>query len=594
MTKEMKQSLVDSIIQQNGYGPEEQITKDLLLLVNESNDQLFIAKLYNEIALYNKVQAKMSDNYVGFSSAFPVQSQGVPASKRGQAAVNPALANINIAIENTNPEWRTDEAIVKDFYRGLDVATGIKGPEGSDNAQAYYDYLNTKLNQLVEDTGLLGVVIRPPRGEGGTIYMSEDLDEWFRNNTPMDMTEGFYPAEGKSYRKYPGFAKPTIITKPVMTFNEESGYWDHTGDYLKGAESFNSDGKFNTSLDTGDTFYVAVGTVKPDGTSVGEVQVLSYDEKKLLEQEVAEDPSSQIINVSSDKAELEAQLKQWTDYNTSVAAAPEYSIFGGITPDYAIYKQPDLANAFKDGDPTAAQMKDAMLPEQVYAGSIPEEQFYGGFDHISGQGPGLNNSQKISWISLAPQEIKAIQTDLMQAGYLDPESYFLEQGAWQDKTATAMATAMTDANLNMTDVYSQLTAEKERYFTKPPLLPKVYQQPSPEFVKSQVDAALKSAGVTRKLTDAELVAFSDYYIQADKDYETANAEYQKNLDLANRLFPGAPSEIMIPSTPSEELSAFAEQAFEPQEAAQQRGIQERNDLSYLFSSIDQFDRMIGG
>ena len=594
MTKEMKQSLVDSIIQQNGYGPEEQITKDLLSLVNESNDQLFIAKLYNEIALYNKVQAKMSDNYVGFSSAFPVQSQGVPASKRGQAAVNPALTNINIAIENTNPEWRTDEAIVKDFYRGLDVATGIKGPEGSENAEAYYDYLNTKLNQLVEDTGLLGVVIRPPRGEGGTIYMSEDLDDWFRNNTPMDMTEGFYPAEGKSYRKYPGFAKPTIITKPVMTFNEESGYWEHTGDYLKGAESFNSDGKFNTGLDTGDTFQVAVGTKKPDGTSVGEVQTLSYDEYKLLEQEIAEDPSSQIINVSGDKAQVQAQLDQWVDYNTSVAAAPEYSIFGGITPDYAIYKQPDLANAFKDGDPTAAQMKDAMLPEQVYAGSIPEEQFYGGFDHISGQGPGLNNSQKISWISLAPQEIKAIQTDLMQAGYLDPESYFLEQGAWQDKTATAMATAMTDANLNMTDVYSQLTAEKERYFTKPPLLPKVYQQPSPEFVKSQIDAALKSAGVTRKLTDAELVAFSDYYIQADKDYETANAEYEKNLDLANRLFPGAPSEIMIPSTPGEELAAFAEQAFESQEAAQQRGIQERNDLSYLFSSIDQFDRMIGG
>ena len=125
---------------------------------------------------------------------------------------------------------------------------------------------------------------------------------------------------------------------------------------------------------------------------------------------------------------MQAQLDQWVDYNTSVAAAPEYSIFGGITPDYAIYKQPDLANAFKDGDPTAAQMKDAMLPEQVYAGSIPEEQFYGGTDHISGQGPGLNNTQKISWISLAPQEIKAIQTDLMQAGYLDPDifSFFHE------------------------------------------------------------------------------------------------------------------------------------------------------------------------
>tara|TARA_R100000781_G_scaffold106002_1_gene69916 strand:+ start:478 stop:633 length:156 start_codon:yes stop_codon:yes gene_type:complete len=51
---------------------------------------------------------------------------------------------------------------------------------------------------------------------------------------------------------------------------------------------------------------------------------------------------------------------------------------------------------------------------------------------------------------------------------------------------------------------------------------------------------------------------------------------------------------MIPSTPGEELTTFAEQKFEPELQAQQRGIQERNDLSYLFSSIDQFDRMIGG
>jgi len=139
-----------------------------------------------------------------------------------------------------------------------------------------------------------------------------------------------------------------------------------------------------------------------------------------------------------------------------------------------------------------------------------------------------------------------------------------------------------------------LNAEKERYFKKPPLTPKVYQTPSPGFIKDQIDAALKSAGVTRKLTDAELVAFSDFYIQADKDYDTATAEYQKNLDLAERLFPGAPTEISIPSTAGEELAAFAEEKFEPQLQAQQRGIQERNDLSYLFSSIDQFDRMIGG
>lgn len=593
MTEEFKQSLVDSIIQQRGFTPDDRITQDLLALVSESNDQLFIAKVYNELALYDKVQAQMSDDKINF--------ENLGRAARGLGPANPTLSTFNRALDNSvdSPSWRTgntpaEQELAKDIYRGLDVAAGIKGPEGSEAASDYYDYLNKKLDQVIEDTGFLGVVIRPPRGEGGTIYVSEDLNEWFINNPPMAMLEGFYPSEGKSYRKYPGFAKPTILTKPAMTKNDETGYYEHTGDYLYAAESFNADGKFNTELDIGDTFNVAVGSVKPDGTSIGDVQTLSYDELQLLEAEVALDPTKQIVHTSGNKDEAEQQLKAWLEINNLNAQAPEYDIFGGITPDYAIYKQPDLADAFIDGDPTAAEMKDAMLPQQIYAGSIPEEQFYGGTDHISGQGPGLNNTQKISWISLAPQEIKAIQTDLMQAGYLDPESYFLEQGAWQDKTAGAMFSAMVDANLNMIDVYSQISAEKERYFKKPPLTPKVYQTPSPGFIKNQIDAALKSAGVTRKLTDAELVAFSDFYIQADKDYETANAEYQKNLDLANKLFPGSATEIQIPSTAREELEAYAEQKFEPELQAQQRGIQERNDLSYLFSSIDQFDRMIGG
>lgn len=592
MTEEFKQSLVDSIIQQRGFAPDEQITKDLLALVSESNDQLFIAKVYNELSMYDKVQAQMSTDKINF------ENLGMAAM--GQRAANPTLATFNRALDNSveTPTWRTgttpaEQKLAKDIYRGLDVAAGVKGPEGSEAASNYYDYLNTKLDQIIEDTGLLGVVIRPPRGEGGTIYVSEDLNEWFINNPPRAMLEGFYPTEGKSYRKYPGFAKPTILTKPAMTLDDESGYYEHTGDYLYAAQSFNADGKFNTELDIGDTFQVAVGTVTPDGSSIGEVQTLSYDELQLLEAEVAQDPTKQIVHTSGNKDEADQVLKDWLDINQNFASAPEYDIFGGITPDYAIYKQPDLADAFKDGDPSAAQMKDAMLPEQVYAGSIPEEQFYGGTDHISGQGAGLNNTQKISWISLAPQEIKAVQTDLLQAGYLDPESYFLEQGAWQEKTSGAMYSAMVDANLNMTDVYSQLNAEKERYFKKPPLTPTVYQTPSPGFIKDQIDAALRSAGVTRKLTDAELVAFSDFYIQADKDYETANSEYQKNLDLAERLFPGQ-TEIQIPSTAREELEAYAERAFEPELQAQQRGIQERNDLSYLFSSIDQFDRMIGG
>ena len=599
MDKDFKLSFVNNIIQVRNFALDDEITEILLDLVDEDiTDQVFIAKVYTELNVYDTVGANMSNDLIDFGMPYGM-------TERRRTTRTP-LNTFNIALNATTQnlyglnDWKIgqtedDQKRNVDIYRGLDIAAGIQGPEGPDNAKSYYEYLNGKLDKIVTDTGLLGVIVRPPRGDGGTIYVTEDLDEYFRNNAPVDISQGFYPIEGKSYRKYPGFAKPTILTRPAMQLDEDTNTWNQVkGEYIESVESFSAEGRFNTELDIGDTFNVAVGTKTSDGASVGEVQSLSRDELLLLEEQVAEDPTKEIIFTGGSKGEAQAALDGWVDYNTNLSTAPEYDIFGGITPDYAIYKQPDLADAFKDGEPTASQMKDALLPEQIYAGSIPEEQFYGGADHISGQGPGLNNTQKISWISLAPQEIKAIQTDLMQAGYLGVEEYFLEQGAWQDKTSGAMYSAMVDANLNMIDVYSQLNAEKERYFKKPPLTPKVYQTPSPGYVKDQIDAALRSAGVTRKLTDAELVAFSEFYIQADKDYDTANSEYQKNLDLANRLFPGAPTEISIPSTASEELAAYAERQFEPQLQAQQKGIQERNDMSYLFSSIDQFDRMIGG
>ena len=599
MDKDFKQGFVDSIIALRGFAPDEEITKILQDLVSEEiPDQVFIAKIYTELNVYDTVGANMSKDLISFQEPYG-QVDRRRSSRTPLNTFNKALNNAVSQLYGVS-DWKTaqtdeEKKRNEDIYAGLDIAAGLKGAGTPGASEEYYNYLNTKLDKVYEDTGLLGVVLRPPQGEGGTIYATEDLDEYFRNNPPVSLGEGFYPIEGKNYRKYPGFAKPTILTRPAMKLNEETNTWEPVdGEYLKAVESYSSEGKFNTDLDIGDTFSVAIGTRTPDGSSVGEVQTLSRDELLLLEDEIAEDPTKELIFAGGTKDSAQAALDGWLDYNTSLAAAPEYDIFGGITPDYAIYKQPDLADAFRDGEPTASQMKDALLPEQIYAGSIPEEQFYGATDHISGQGPGLNNTQKISWISLAPQEIKAVQTDLMQAGYLGVEEFFLEQGAWQDKTAGAMYSAMVDANLNMIDVYTQLNAEKERYFKKPPLTPKVYQTPSPGFIKDQIDAALKSAGVTRKLTDAELVAFSDFYIQADKDYDTATAEYQKNLDLANKLFPGAPTEISIPSTAGEELAAFAEQQFEPQLQAQQRGIQERNDLSYLFSSIDQFDRMIGG
>ena len=68
MTEEFKQALVQSIIDQRGFTENEQIYKDLVALVKESNDQLFIAKVYNDLAMYDKVQAQMSNQLISFES----------------------------------------------------------------------------------------------------------------------------------------------------------------------------------------------------------------------------------------------------------------------------------------------------------------------------------------------------------------------------------------------------------------------------------------------------------------------------------------------------------------------------------------------
>ena len=60
-------------------------------------------------------------------------------------------------------DWKNDKLKDQkrniDIYRGLDIAAGIQGPEGPDNARLYYEYLNGKLDQIVTDTGLLGVIV---------------------------------------------------------------------------------------------------------------------------------------------------------------------------------------------------------------------------------------------------------------------------------------------------------------------------------------------------------------------------------------------------------------------------------------------------
>ena len=300
MDKEFKQGFVDSIIAFRGFGPDEVITKILLDLVSEDiPDQVFIAKVYTEINVYDTVGANMSNDLIQFNVSYGE----VDRRRTSRTPLTTFTASLNNTVQNLYgvSDWRTaqtdeEKKRNEDIYAGLDIAAGLKGADNPVDSENYYNYLNTKLDMIYEDTGLLGVVLRPPQGEGGTIYVTEDLDEYFRNNAPVALGEGFYPLEGKNYRKYPGFAKPTILTRAAMSYNEELGVWEPVdGEYLKAVESYGSNGKFNTELDIGDTFSVAIGTKTPDGSSVGEVKTISRDELLLLEDEVAEDPTKEII-----------------------------------------------------------------------------------------------------------------------------------------------------------------------------------------------------------------------------------------------------------------------------------------------------------
>ena len=591
MDKEYKQKLVDNIILSRGFQKDEAIYKDLQSFVSEDiADETFIAKVYAELEIFDQ-QNRMTVDPTGQDWL-----ETLGAAAMGKTRANQTLSTFNKSLDATTNELLPDAVnwgatdFSKDIYRGLDIAAGVKG--GKDQ-QKYYEWLKDKLDIVQEQTGLLGVIVRPPRGEGSTIYVTEELDEYIRANSIIDDT--FYPGGGfEKFRGYPGFSEPTILYKPSMGMSEEDPeMWEHDGGYLDYVTSYNKQtGKINTEDDVADSYSVAVFTKLADGSVEVETQDLSRDQRVVLEEEIENNPNKSIQPLGNNETTNKTIIEEYTAILEGSNQFSNFNVFGDISADYAIFKRPDLASTFDEGM-TAADSMDAMRPEEILAKDIPENYFYGGTDHISGQGSSFNGTQKISWISLAPQEIKAIQVDLMQAGYLSPEQFFIEQGAWQDYTAAGMADAMGDANRNFTDIDSQIQSEKTRYFDKPPLTPKVYVNPSPEAIKAQVDSALKASGVTRKLSDAEMLAFADYYSEADRDYDKASAEYNKNLDLAERMFPSS-QEITMPTSPGQALQSYVDQQFAPEIEAREQALKERNDLSYLFSTIDTMSRLASG
>ena len=63
---------------------------------------------------------------------------------------------------------------------------------------------------------------------------------------------------------------------------------------------------------------------------------------------------------------------------------------------------------------------------------------------------------------MLPQERLAVQTDLLQAGYLSYDDWFFEQGSWGAASQAAMLSAMTNANYELSDIGTHLAAENDR------------------------------------------------------------------------------------------------------------------------------------
>jgi len=71
MDKDFKLSFVNNIIQVRNFALDDEITEILLDLVDEDiTDQVFIAKVYTELNVYDTVGANMSNDLIDFGMPY--------------------------------------------------------------------------------------------------------------------------------------------------------------------------------------------------------------------------------------------------------------------------------------------------------------------------------------------------------------------------------------------------------------------------------------------------------------------------------------------------------------------------------------------
>lgn len=567
MTEQYKQAIVDSIKAQRKLDNDSAFAKELDSIVKESvSDALFIAKVNTALSIYDQGLNQQSETGLGINAV----SKNVMTN-----ALNDAIAGVELEGEPAGYSpgqytlWlvNTPFDIRADILKGLDISAGVIAAEG-DEAQSYFDYLVDKLDDWYDATGQIGAIVKPGGGKGAVLFSSPEYDRYKKNyDAPSASLQQFRETDpGRTKVPKKGFrAEPTVLYEPIMS--GEPGKYEFSGEYINNVKQID---------DTYKTVKEAGGQITVINNATGETEFLTVSDSELVELQNQQLESGTTIIQSQDAAIVEQAKSAILGQSQDIAA---YGLFGGITPGYTIYKNPDLASVFEEGkelDPSDLAAETITLTAEDVANR------YGGQDHI-----------RIGY-NMLPQERLQVQTDLLQAGYLSYDDWFFEQGSWGGASQAAMLEAMTYANYELTDIGTHLADEKARLYKRPPLLPKVFVEPSPSQIKAEVDGALRAIGIDRELSEAEMVAFADFYTEASKNYETAVANFNKNYDLAQRMFPGADKNLTVPETPDAQLQEYADAVLGAEVRATEQATKERNDLSYLFSTLDSMSRLASG
>ena len=567
MTEEYKQSIVDSIKAQRQLDDSSAFAQQLNSLVKENiSDALFIAKVNTSLAIYDQSLNRQAETGLGIN----LTTKNVMAN-----ALNDAIANNELeggkrgyAPGQYIPYMvNTPNEVVIDILKGFDISAGVLMAD-DEEAQQYFDFLVDKLDEWYDETGQLGALVKPGGGKGVVIFSSAEYDRYKKNyDAPSTSLQAFREQDpGRTKVPKSGFrTEPTILYEPIMT--GEAGKYEFSGEFLNNVKDI-SDNTYKTVKEAG-------GAITVINNSTGEIEKKTVTESELIQLQEGQLDGGYTV-VQSQEAAIVEQAKSALEGQISAAS---YGLFGGITPGYTVYKNPDLASVFEEGKELTAG---DLAAETI---TLTEEQAakqYGNMDHIQ---IGYN---------MLPQERLAVQTDLLQAGYLSYDDWFFEQGSWGDKSQSAMLEAMTNANYELTDIGTHLAEEKQRLYKRPPLLPKVFIEPSPSQIKAEIDSALRAIGINRDLSEAEMVAFADFYTEANQDYQTAVANFNKNYDLAQRMFPGADKNLTVPETPEAKLQDYADAVLGAEVKATEQATKERNDLSYLFGTLDSMSRLASG